>query len=253
MKEKRAIVTGAGTGIGNGVAKRLAADGYKVVLHYNSSAEGAKAACDEIRSNGGEAWMLQADLSKKAELDSFFDKAFEILGGVDIFVNNSGITKKCTMSDMSEALFDEMMSVDFKSAYFSIQRAANKMAEQGGGSIVVISSNNAFQQRPKLSVYGTVKMALIKLVRHAAMEYAHKKVRVNAIAPGWTATPRVLQEDEQQIFAEIPIRRFCQPDEIGEMVLFLSSECAVSITGNCLVADGGARLVSAPMENYLEH
>ncbi len=252
MKQKRAIVTGAGVGIGYGVAKRLAEEGYRVVVHYFSTSEGADALCEYIRSLGGQAWAIQADLSKKEQIDSFFDTAIDKLGGLDLFVNNAGITKKSNFAETTEELFDLLVSVDLKSAYFCVQRAANEMAAQKeGGSIIVMSSNNGVMQTPGVSVYGSVKAALIKMVRHAAIEYAHQGIRINAIAPGWTLTSRTAAEEEETVMAKIPLSRWCRPEEIGDMVLFLSSPCAASITGNCLFADGGARLLSAPKDAYI--
>lgn len=251
MNEKLAIVTGAGTGIGRGVAVRLGQAGYDVVVHYHSSGQGAQEACDAIRAAGGRGYAVQADLSDKKDLDRFFDKALEALGGLSLYVNNSGITKKSPFEQTSEAFFDEMINVDLKSAYFGVQRAANAMAKDGvRGSVVIISSNNAMQQRPDLSVYGTLKAALIKMGRHAAMEYAKYGIRVNMIAPGWTATPRTQQLDMAQTFYGIPLKRWCTAEEIGEMVLFYASDAARSITGNCIVADGGARLLSDLAEKY---
>lgn len=243
MVRKKAIVTGAGTGIGQGVALVLGQAGYDVVVHYNSSSQGAEAVCNQIREFGGQAFAVQADLSTKAGVDKLFVEAREKLGGLDLFVNNSGITRKSDFLETTEAFFDEMVSVDLKSAYFCVQAAAKEMVQQNNkGSIVIITSNNGLQQRPNLSVYGSLKAALIKLTRHAAMELAKYGLRVNCIAPGWTATPRTVLVEQESTYSTIPLKRWCQPEEIGQMILFLASEYAASITGNCLVADGGAQL-----------
>lgn len=251
MERKKAIVTGAGTGIGQGIAVTLGQNGYDVVVHYNSSGSGARETCEKIRQAGGNAWAIQADLSQTAGVRSLFAQAHELLGGLDLYVNNSGITRKSDILETEETFFDQMVDVDLKSAYFCVQAAAKEMvACQRKGSIVIITSNNGLQQRPNLSVYGTLKAALIKLGRHAAMELAKYQIRVNTIAPGWTATPRTMQNDQADTYHTIPLKRWCQPEEIGHMVLFLASPWAASITGNCLVADGGAVLQSDLAQTY---
>ncbi len=251
MERKKAIVTGAGTGIGQGIAIALGQNGYDVVVHYNTSAAGAEETCRQIRQAGGNAWAIQADLSDPAGVSALFRQAMERLEGLDLYVNNSGITRKSDILETTEAFFDQMVDVDLKSAYFCIQAAAREMVGRNTrGSIVMITSNNGLQQRPNLSVYGTLKAALIKLGRHAAMELAKYQIRVNTIAPGWTATPRTSVLEESTTYNTIPLKRWCKPEEIGHMVLFLASPWAASITGNCLVADGGAVLQSDLAEAY---
>lgn len=251
MERKKAIVTGAGTGIGQGIAIALGQNGYDVVVHYNTSVAGAEETCRQIRQAGGNAWAIQADLSDPAGVSALFRQAMERLEGLDLYVNNSGITRKSDILETTEAFFDQMVDVDLKSAYFCIQAAAREMVGRNTrGSIVMITSNNGLQQRPNLSVYGTLKAALIKLGRHAAMELAKYQIRVNTIAPGWTATPRTSVLEESTTYNTIPLKRWCKPEEIGHMVLFLASPWAASITGNCLVADGGAVLQSDLAEAY---
>lgn len=251
MERKKAIVTGAGTGIGQGIALTLGLAGYDVVAHYNQSADGAQQICSRIRDAGGNAWAIQADLRTKDGVDSLFSQALEKLGTLDLFVNNSGVTRKSDFLETTEEFFDDMVSIDLKSAYFCLQAAAKAMVKDGKkGSIVIITSNNGIQQRPNLSVYGTLKAGLIKLTRHAAMELAKYGIRVNAIAPGWTATARTVQIEESTTYNTIPLKRWCQPEEIGQMVLFFASPWAGSLTGNCLIADGGAQLQCDAPELY---
>lgn len=194
---------------------------------------------------------MQADLSSQAGVGSLFRQAMEKLGGLDLYVNNSGITRKSDILETTEEFFDQMVDVDLKSAYFCVQAAAKEMvSRETRGSIVIITSNNGLQQRPNLSVYGTMKAALMKLGRHAAMELAKYSIRVNTIAPGWTATSRTNVQNERATYNTIPLKRWCQPEEIGHMVLFLASPWAASMTGNCLVADGGAMLQCDSAEAY---
>ena len=251
MERRKAIVSGAGGGIGQGIATVLGQNGYDVAVHYNANADGAKETCRRIEEAGGRACAIQGDLTKVSEVRRLFEEGVAFLGGLDLYVNNSGVTLKAKFEDTTEELFDTVVNVDFKSAYFCIQSAAKVFAEQGrGGSIVVISSSNAFQQVPLVSVYGSVKTALCKLTRHAAAEYAKDGIRVNCIAPGWTSTPRTLADDVKATYSIIPLKRWVQPEEVGQMVLFYESPCAKSITGNILLADGGATLLAYPAERY---
>ncbi len=252
MEESRAIVTGAGSGIGQGIALELGRNGYRVVVHYHSSQAGAEYTCRQIESAGGHAIAVQQDLTHLSGIRNLFDEAAEWLGGLDLFVNNSGITLKAPFSETSEDLFDSVVAVDFKSAYFCIQAAAEIIRRSGnGGNIVIVSSNNAFRQVPGVSVYGSVKAALCKLTRHAAIEYAKDGIRVNCIAPGWTETPRTLSGKRvEETFPEIPLKRWVKPAEIGQIVLFYASPAAQSITGHTIVADGGASLLSDRPESY---
>lgn len=250
-ERKKALVSGAGVGIGQGIAIQLGKAGYDVAVHYHGNAAGAAETCRIIREAGCQAYPVKGDLSQVAEVRRVFDEGISQLGGLDLYVNNSGITLKARFEDTDEEMFDKLVSVDFKSAYFCIQTAAKYMAQAGkGGNIVVISSSNAFQQVPQVSVYGSIKTALCKLTRHAAAEYAKDHIRVNCIAPGWTSTPRTLADDVKATYSIIPLKRWVQPEEIGQMVLFYDSAAAQSITGNILLADGGATLLAYPGEYY---
>ena len=251
MNRKRALVTGAGVGIGRGIAVELGKAGYDVAVHYFSSPAGAEETCRQVEAAGGRARMIQGDLSKTADIRRLFEEAAAFLGGLDLYVNNSGVTLISPFEETTEEIFDRLVSVDFKSAYFCVQTAAAVMSRSGiRGNIVIISSSNAFQQLPGASVYGSIKAALCKLTRHAAAEYAKYGIRVNCIAPGWTATPRTLEKDQHSTDALIPLKRWALPEEIGQMVLFYASPAAGSVTGNILLADGGATLLSKPAADY---
>ena len=251
MDRKCAIVTGAGTGIGRGIAVELARAGYDIAVHYHSSSLGAEETCRLIEAVGGRSKMIRGDLSRVADVHALFEEGVAWLGGLDLYVNNSGITLLSPFEETTEDLFDKIVSVDFKSAYFCVQTAAAAMARlQRTGSIVIISSSNAFQQLPGASVYGSVKAALCKMTRHAAAEYARYGIRVNCIAPGWTATERTLKKDPHITDALIPLKRWALPEEIGKMVAFFASEAAASVTGSILLADGGATLLGKPAADY---
>ena len=246
MSEKLAIVTGAGTGIGQSVAIELAKAGYDVAIHYFGSVDGAMETLKKCRATGVRADTFRADLSKKDEIDGLLEKAIDFLGGLTLFVNNSGVTQVMPFEEITEEHFDFLVGVDMKSALFCVQAAARQMIKTGTkGNIVVITSNNGIMQKYRVTVYGMIKAALNKMVKHAAIELAKYGIRVNTIAPGWVSTPRVLKSvDYDAIAATIPMKRMATSDEIAQIVLFYDSPCAASITGNCVVADGGYTLLS---------
>lgn len=252
MDQKLAIVTGAGTGIGQGIAVGLAKAGYDVAVHFFGSEEGAMETVQACKKYGVRAQAFRADLSVKHEIDRLFKDAVDFLGGLTLYVNNSGVTKGMAFEEITEEFFDFLVGVDMKSALFCVQAAANVMIQsKTKGNIVVIASNNAMMQRYRYTVYGMIKAALVKMVKHAAIEFARFGIRVNAIAPGWTATPRVLEEvDYEQATRPIPMRRMATCEEIAQMVLFYDSSAAKSITGNCLIADGGFLLLNDDPQVY---
>lgn len=245
-KRKCALVTGAGTGIGRGIALVLAQAGYDVAVHYNSSRDTALSACAEMEKFGVRAVAIQADLSKYTDIKSLFRQYRENFDTLDVFVNNSGITAGGRFLDTTEETFDQVCAVNWKAAYFCVQQAAHLMIEkETHGSIVIISSNQQELVFMASSIYGSMKTALAKLCRHAAIELAPHKIRVNVIAPGFTDTGAPRMGEKEPTYDLIPLRRWCTPEEVGQVALFLSSEWAGSITGANIMMDGGAVLKPA--------
>ena len=247
---RTALVTGAGTGIGRAIALELGKAGYDVALHCNGSREGAEGAADEIRRLGRKAAVLRHDLCEIAEIDAMFKAFAAEFGRLDLFVNNAGITLLAPFLEMTPEAFEKNYAVDFRAPYFCMQAAAKMMIPQGEGNIVVIASNNAFCQFARASAYGSLKTGLVKMVRHVALEMSKYHVRCNAIAPGWTDTGAARLDEKETTYYKIPLRRWVQPAEIGQTVLFLDSPAAASVTGACLVMDGGAQLLSDKGEKY---
>jgi NAD(P)-dependent dehydrogenase (short-subunit alcohol dehydrogenase family) len=251
MTGKKALVTGAGIGIGRGIALELGRAGYDVAVHYNSSEARAEKVAEEIQSLGRKAVTVQADLAKPGSARKAVEKALAEFGSLDVYVNNAGITEKCPMPEMTEAFFDELYSVNLRSAYFGVQTAANSMAKAGiKGSVVIIASNHAFLQFADCSCYGILKAGLVKMGRHAAIEYARYGIRVNVIAPGWTDTGEARLGNKEDSYYKIPLKRWCTVEEAGKAAVFLCSDAASSITGSCLVMDGGASLIADKAEKY---
>ena len=247
---KTSLVTGAGTGIGRAIALELAKAGYAVGLHCNNSTAGAESAAEEIRAAGGVARVYQADLSDVVAIAAMFAAFKDDFGRLDLFVNNAGITLLAPFLEMTPEAFEKNYAVDFRAPYFCMQAAAKMMVAQGGGNIVAIASNNAYCQFARASAYGSLKAGLVKMVKHVALEMSKFGIRCNAIAPGWTDTGAARLGDKESTYYKIPLRRWVQPSEIGQTVLFLDSPAAASITGACLVMDGGAQLLSDKGEKY---
>ncbi|MFD0710666.1 SDR family NAD(P)-dependent oxidoreductase [Paenibacillus sp. GCM10027626] len=250
MGRKVALVTGAGRGIGKGIAVKLAQAGYDVGVHYHTSKAMAADTVREAEAAGGRAELLQADISSMegvASLFAQFEASFERL---DVHVNNSGITRMKPFLETTPALFDEVMNTDLKGLYFCSQYAARLMVEQGiAGTIIQISSNHASGCWNHATVYAAAKAAVNKLTKNMALELAVHGIRVAGIAPGYTRIERLDAAPVQQvnraidsISARIPLGRFASPGEIGEAVVFLASEGAGYITGTTLEMDGGALL-----------
>lgn len=242
-KNKAALVTGAGTGIGRGIAIVLAQEGYDVAVHYNASRDTALTACEEIEKLGVRAVPIQADLSDMEGVKRLFREYTKNFDTLDTYVNNSGITTGGRFLETTEETFDTICTVNWKGAYFCIQSAAKLMAEKNTkGNIVVITSNQQEIIYPGSSAYGSMKSALVRLCKFAALELAPNGIRVNAIAPGFTDTGEIRMGIKEPTYDLIPLRRWCTPEEVGNVVLFLCSKWAASITGTCIIMDGGAVL-----------
>lgn len=246
-----ALVTGAGTGIGKAIALKLGESGYDVAVHYNSSTQGADEICELIRKNGQRAISIKADLSDTSSIMGMFDTVEKELGAVDLLVNNAGITKTAPFLETDENLFELIYKVDVKAAYFSTQCACKQMIKHGKkGSIVAISSNHSKAHFANVSVYGTMKAALNKMMEHIAIEMAKYGIRVNTIAPGWVDTGASRLDEKETTYYKIPLKKWATVEEIADTVLFLASDSAASITGATLTVDNGASLMCDKGEKY---
>ncbi len=250
-KQKTALVTGGATGIGKGIALTLAKNGYDVAITYLGSVENSDSVINEIRAMGRKAEKYRADLSKYDEICRVFEEFKRDFNTLDVFVNNAGITEKAAFLDTTEETFDRMCDLDFKGAYFCIQNAAKLMRDRDTkGSIILISSNNAFAHFADVSVYGSVKAAAGKFAEHAAIELAKYKIRVNTIAPGWTDTGAARLDEKESTYYKIPLGKWADVSEIADAVIYLSSDSARSVTGTTLVIDNGALMLSDKRERY---
>ena len=175
MEGKRVLVTGSGTGIGRGVALEFAREGAAVVLHYAHSADGAASAVHEIRGAGGRAEAFQADLADIDEVRGLADKAIDFLGGLDVLVNNAGITMNKPFLDVTPEQFDTLYNVNIRGMYFLTQAAVPTMIEQGGGAVINLTSVHAFAGMTEHTIYAGTKAAIVGFTRVLALELATKR------------------------------------------------------------------------------
>ena len=236
-----AVVTGANTGIGQGLAIALAEAGADVALVGRSSAdETAK----RIGAAGRRSAMIRADLSTIDPVQEIVDRTVAELGGLDILVNNAGIIRRADALDFTEEDWDAVIDTNLKSVFFLSQAAAKHMTVQGSGKIINIASMLSFQGGIRVPSYTASKSGLAGLTRLLANEWAAKGINVNAIAPGYIATNNTtaLQADEtrnRQILERIPAGRWGQPSDLAGAAVFLASSASDYVQGHILAVDGG--------------
>lgn len=250
MTRKVAMVTGAGRGIGKGIAIQLAQAGYDLAIHYSTTAEGAVDTVEKVRALGARAELFHADIRDVEQIRTMFAEFSEKFDRIDLMVNNAGITRFQPFLEATPEMFDTVVGTDLRGTYFCAQSAARIMTEKKiPGIIINISSNHAQGCWSGATFYAAAKAGLNKLGMNMAMELAEYGIRVVTIAPGYTALPehqKALQE-KRSVWAEsicdrIPLHRFCTPAEVGDAVVFLASDGAGYITGTTLYMDGGALL-----------
>lgn len=239
---KRALVTGAGIGIGQGIAAEFARQGAAVALHYAHSAAGAEETAADIRAQGGTATTIAADLSRASECIRVVDAAAEFLGGLDILVNNSGVTFRSDILDIAPEQFDNVFHINIRAQFFCAQQAIRWMEKAGAGSILNLTSIHAFAGVPGYAVYAATKGAIIAFTRELAIELIPRRIRVNAVAPGHVEVPRHLANPNySREYGEsiVPWGRVGTPEDIARAATFFVSDAADFITGQVLYVDGG--------------
>ncbi|KKC41450.1 short-chain dehydrogenase [Devosia epidermidihirudinis] len=247
LKGKRAIVTGAGQGIGEAIARAFAREGAAVIVAEKNAVTGDKVAAD-IRANGGVAHSVPTDVTDKAAVEQLHAKTIELLGGIDILVNNAGANVFHEPLAMPEEEWERCFKLDLEAAWSCARAVLPHMLEQGGGSIVNIASTHSFKIIPHTFPYPVAKHALIGLTRALAIEYAAQGVRVNAIAPGYIMTPiaeaywnTFPDPAAEKLRAETlhPPRRIGRPEEVANTAIFLASDEAPFINAETIMIDGG--------------
>jgi 3-oxoacyl-[acyl-carrier protein] reductase len=244
LSNKVAIVTGASSGIGAGIAKAFGAEGAVVIVNYNSSKSGADAVVASIETAGGTAFAVQADMSKSADVTRLFDRVIADHGKVDVLVNNAGVAVFEMVADLTEDAFHKQFNVNVL-GYFLATREAVKHFGDAGGSIVNISSILSTHPSAGASVYSATKAAVDNMTYGLARELGPRKIRVNAIMPGYTNTPATDGnfggDIGVRLLAETPLGRVGEPEDIAPTAVFLASDDSHWVSGESIRVTGGAR------------
>lgn len=238
-----AIVTGASRGIGAAIARRLAKDGYSVVVNYAGRAPEAQAVVTAIEAGGGKAIAVQADVADAAAVKAMFDQAIKTFGRVDVLVNNAGIMPPALphLADTDDATFDRLFAVNVKGTFNALREAAKRLEQ--GGRIVNFSTSVIGLALPGYAVYAATKSAVETFTNIMAKELRGKNITVNAIAPGPTATALFLDGKTPEVIERMskmaPLERLGTPEDIASAVAFLVSPNGAWINGQTLRANGG--------------
>jgi NAD(P)-dependent dehydrogenase (short-subunit alcohol dehydrogenase family) len=244
VEGKACVVTGAGSGIGRAIAIRLAEEGGRVLC----ADVNADAVQDTASSIGEAAEAIRTDVSDPAQVNAMVARCVELTGRIDVLVNNAGVNIPGVLHEVPDEVIDRTLAVNVKGPIYGCRAAIPHMLEQGGGSIVNISSVNGIVSEPFLAVYSASKGGVVMLTKGVALDYAKQGIRCNAICPGWVDTPINYAHAEmlgglQHVYDTIdsfqPIGRPGTPEEIAHVALFLASDEASFMTGAIVSADGG--------------
>ena len=241
IKDKIAIVTGSGRGIGEAILTRFVKEGAKVVL-CDVDENALKDVEGKLKGMGGECILAVGDVSDPVFVKNMVDETVKTFGDLDIMVNNAAITRDAILHKMSDEQWDQVMAVNLKGSFNCLKNAAVHMRQQGKGTIVNISSTARYGNIGQLN-YSASKGGVVAMTRTAAKELARKNVTCNCIAPGtiWTDMLKAVPEKTlDQFRAGVPLGRFGEPREIANLCLFLASDEASYITGQTINCDGGS-------------
>jgi 3-oxoacyl-[acyl-carrier protein] reductase len=242
-QNKAAIVTGSSRGIGAAIAKRLAADGFAVVVNYAGRAADAEKMVHEIQAARGQAVAVQADVSIPAEVTALFEKAEEVFGGIDVVVNNAGIMQQGLVNivDTDDALFDRLFAINVKGTFNTMRLAARRLRK--GGRVINFSTSVVGLALPGYGPYAATKSAVETLTSIFAKELRGREITVNAVAPGPTATDLFLNgktpEQIEHMSKMAPLERLGRPEDIAAVVAFLAGPDGAWVNGQTLRANGG--------------
>ena len=258
LKDKVAIVTGAGAGIGNAVATEFAKEGARVVIAEMREEKGNQAA-EKIRADTGrEVLAITTDVRSEDDIKNMVAKTVEKFGRIDILVNNAAKILQCPVIDMTTDQYEEIMRNNCTSVFMSCREVCRQMIEQGeGGTVVNFSSIHAMISEPNCSAYAAAKGGIEAFSRTLATEMCPHKIRVNCIEPGATyselTTPMYTPAVVKALNARVPMQEIAQPEWIARGVVFLASNESRYMTGEVIVMDGGYRMDgSLPGASYWE-
>lgn len=242
MSKPVCLVTGASNGIGSQIAIAFAKEGYDVVINYSSSVASAQLVSSTCISIGAKTLLVQADVSKSAEVKDMIKQVMDTFGRIDVLVNNAGITKDQLLLRMSEEDFDKVIAVNLKGTFNCTQQVSKHMLKARSGKIINMASVIGLVGNIGQSNYAASKGAIIAFTKSCAKELASRNITVNAIAPGFILTQmtKQLSEDHQAEFLkQIPLGRFGSVEEVADLAVFLASDKAKYITGQVIQVDGG--------------
>jgi NAD(P)-dependent dehydrogenase (short-subunit alcohol dehydrogenase family) len=246
LSGKVAVVTGGRRGIGKAIALALAGAGADIALGDRTIDDGQlEAAADEVKKLGRRSLAVKADITSKAEVDSFFQKVADELGAVDILVNNAAMNIRAPLLELREDGWDRVINTDLKGCYLCAQAAGRIMVSQKRGNIINIASTAALKAAPQMGAYCIAKAGVVMLTKVLAVELGQYNIRVNAVAPYIVKTKfsqPLWSEPEalKQIEAEIPVGRLAETGDIVGAVLFLAADASSYITGQTVIVDGGS-------------
>lgn len=244
LEGKHVLVAGAGRGIGEACARMFAAAGAQVAC-LDSDAGRRDAVVEELRRSGGKAIPIECDVRRRAEVENAVEQTVESFGGVDVCVDVIGEARWGRVVELSDEDWDDSFTLVLRHVFYLARAVGRQMLAQGsGGAIVSIASVSGLSSAPLHGAYGAAKAGLIALTKTLAVELAASGVRVNSVAPGAVRTPRLMEITTEERRAEsarhIPLGRLAEPEEIAKVVLFLASDLSSYVTGQTIVADGGA-------------
>ena len=244
LKDKIAIVTGGGRGMGAAYCVAMAREGAKVIVNYVGNAEAAEAVVSRIRKDSGEAVAFQADVGKKRDVQKMVDFTVQKYGRLDVMVSNAGLVHKAPLLEQSEEVIERIFHTNVKGNIFCTQVAAAQMMKQKEGKIILCASIVAVVGEPLLSVYTASKGAILAYTRAAAVELAPYQIKVNCVLPGTTKTDMskdVLADPviQKALIDPVPLGRLGMPEDLAGIVLYLASDEANWTTGQSFIVDGG--------------
>jgi NAD(P)-dependent dehydrogenase (short-subunit alcohol dehydrogenase family) len=247
LQGKKAIVTGAATGIGAVTAHLFAREGAGVIVADINEERGEQTAAD-IRAEGREAHFVRCDVTSETDVAALMKHGAELLGGLDVLFNNAGAQRSGLVTEFEQDTWDLLMAVNPRSCFFGVKHAVPLLRESGGGSIINMASLAGVKGGPGMTAYSASKGAIVGFTKAVAAELAPERIRVNCVCPGWIDTPfnqpaidfmGGRQAQERVVTQIVPMGRQGVPEEIAPMVVHLASDGSTYMTGQVLVIDGG--------------
>lgn len=241
LTDKVALVTGASRGIGRAIAGELGRHGAALVVNYYKNEHAAQEVVDAIAKQGGKAWKVQADVSDYSQVQALVKAAVDHFGGLDVLVNNAGISRDRTIRRMSVEEWKEVLSTNLDSTFYCVNAAVQYIIERGGGRIVNVGSIQGQAPNAGVANYAATKAGIVGFTKVAAVELVRYNITVNAVCPGFVETELIAglpDEVRQQLLSRVPMGRFAQPEEVASLVRYIIKE-GDYITGQCFNINGG--------------